>query len=144
MDRCKRRPVRLKTGHDRLRVWCRPGSSTGGTGAVKLALQPGDDGAFGLPCFVVTHRARAELVKDPTTFTFVTDGIGRAVALARGAAGDGDVVVVGGGELIEQCLVTGVVDEVRLHMAPVLLGCSSVRASSWSGPIWSRRRSRRT
>ncbi|MDQ4125327.1 MAG: dihydrofolate reductase, partial [Actinomycetota bacterium] len=52
----------------------------------------GDDGAFGLPTFVVTKRSRPNLVKGPTTFTFVTDGFAAALRQARVAAGEQDVV----------------------------------------------------
>ncbi|MGW5681505.1 dihydrofolate reductase family protein [Nonomuraea sp. NPDC003754] len=82
----------------------------------------GDDGAFGRPCFVVTHRPRPTLVKGPTTFTFVTDGIESALGQAREAAGDADICVVGGAELARQYLRAGVVDELRLHLVPVILG----------------------
>jgi dihydrofolate reductase len=82
----------------------------------------GEDGAFGMPVFVVTSRPADELVKGPTTFTFVTEGVLRAVELARAAAGDRDVVVNGGADVIQQAVAAGLVDEVRLHVVPVLLG----------------------
>lgn len=82
----------------------------------------GEDGAFGMPCFVVTHRAGEQVVRGPTTFTFVTDGVDRAVSLARASAGDEDVVIVGGADVVQQCLGAGLVDEIRLHVVPVLLG----------------------
>ncbi|WP_350277907.1 dihydrofolate reductase family protein [Kribbella sp. HUAS MG21] len=82
----------------------------------------GADGAFGLPCFVVTSRPRPVLVKGPTTFTFVTDGLLSAIALAHAAAGDRDIVVPGGAAVVQQCLAAGVVDELRVHVVPVLLG----------------------
>lgn len=82
----------------------------------------GDDGAFGLPTFVVTSRAREPLVKGPTTFTFVTEGLDAALAKAVAAAGDRDVVVAGGAALARQCAEAGHVDELRLHVVPVLLG----------------------
>jgi dihydrofolate reductase len=85
----------------------------------------GEDGAFRLPAFVVTHRAGENLVRGPTTFTFVTDGVARAVELARAAAGDHDVLVVGGAEIIQQCVSAALVDEIRLHLVPVLLGAGT-------------------
>lgn len=81
----------------------------------------GDDGAFGVPSFVVTHRPHADVHRNPTTFTFVTDGVAETVSQAREAAGDRDVVVAGGASVIQQCLNAGLVDEIRLHVAPVLL-----------------------
>ncbi|MDP3746501.1 MAG: dihydrofolate reductase family protein [Phenylobacterium sp.] len=82
----------------------------------------GEDGAFGRPCFVVTHRPRAMLTVGPTTFAFVTDGIESALAQARAAAGDQNVCVMGGGELAAQYLRAGLIDQLRLHLAHLLLG----------------------
>ena len=85
----------------------------------------GDDDTLGVPCFVVTHRQREQLVKGPTTFTFVTDGVESAVDQARTAAGDQDVVVMGGADIAQQSLRAGLLDEMRLHLAPVLLGAGT-------------------
>jgi dihydrofolate reductase len=82
-------------------------------------------GAFGPPCFVVTHRPGETLVKGPTTFTFVTDGVEYALAQARDAAGDRDVCVMGGAGLGQQVLAAGLVDELRIHVAPVLFGAGT-------------------
>jgi dihydrofolate reductase len=82
----------------------------------------GDDGAFGIPCFVATTRPHEVVVKGPTTFTFVVEGVEHAVDRARDAAGDKDVLVVGGASVVQQCLAAGLVDEIRLHVVPVLLG----------------------
>ena len=57
-----------------------------------------------------------------TTFTFVTDGAESALAQARAAAGDRNVSVVGGAATINQYLAAGLIDELRLHVAPVILG----------------------
>ena len=57
-----------------------------------------------------------------TTFTFVTDGIESALAQAREAAGDGDVAIAGGAATVNQYLAAGSIDELRLHVAPVVLG----------------------
>jgi len=73
--------------------------------------------------FVVTHRDREVLQRQGgTSFTFVTDGIERAVAMAREAAGGKDVAVAGGGTLLRQVLAAGLLDELELHIAPVLIG----------------------
>ena len=78
---------------------------------------------FRAPVFVVTHRDREILERQGgTTFTFVTDGIERAVGLAKEAAGGKDVAVAGGGTLLRQVLAAGLLDELELHIAPVLLG----------------------
>lgn len=85
----------------------------------------GEDGAFGRPCFVLTHRGRELLRRGPTTFTFVTDGIESALAQARAAAGDRDVCVMGGAGIAQQYLAAGLIDELHLHLAPVLLGAGT-------------------
>jgi dihydrofolate reductase len=83
----------------------------------------GDTPPFRTPVFVVTRRPREVLQRQGgTSFTFVTDGIGRAIELARGAAGGKDVAVAGGGTLLRQVLAAGLLDELELHIAPVLLG----------------------
>lgn len=81
----------------------------------------GDDGAWGCKCYVVSHRPQADIVRGPTTFTFV-DGVEHAVELARQTAGTGDVLLPGGADIVQQALWAGLVDEVRLHLVPVLLG----------------------
>ena len=83
----------------------------------------GDTPPFRAPVFVVTHRPRNVLQRQGgTSFTFVTDEIKRAVELAKGAAGGKDVAVAGGGTLLRQVLAAGLLDELELHIAPVLLG----------------------
>ena len=78
---------------------------------------------FRAPVFVVTHRDREILQRQGgTSFTFVTGGIERAVGLAKEAAGGKDVAVAGGGTLLRQVLAAGLLDELELHIAPVLLG----------------------
>jgi dihydrofolate reductase len=87
-----------------------------------LAEGWGDDPGFGVPVFVVTHRGRPTDVKGDTTFTFVTGGLGEALRRAREAAGVKHVIVMGGGEVLRQCLDAGFVDEFALTIAPILLG----------------------
>ena len=83
----------------------------------------GDTPPFRAPVFVVTHRPREVLEREGgTSFTFVTDGIERAVELARAAAGGKDVAVAGGGTLLRQVIRAGLLDQLDLHIAPVLLG----------------------
>jgi len=83
----------------------------------------GDDPPFGVPVFVLTHHARQPLaMKGGTTFTFVTDGVESAVAQARTAAGDRDVNIGGGASVAQQALAAGLLDELQIHIAPVLLG----------------------
>ena len=82
----------------------------------------GDDPPFRKPVFVVTHHERVPLTLTDTTFTFVTDGIESALAQAKAAAGDKDVFIGGGADLINQYLAAGLVDELELHVTPILLG----------------------
>jgi dihydrofolate reductase len=73
--------------------------------------------------FIVTHRARAPLVKrGGTTYTFVADGIENALAKAKAAARDKDVAVIGGATIIQQFMKAGLLDELRIHLVSVLLG----------------------
>ena len=92
-----------------------------------------DSYEYQVPIFVVTKQAPAQLPKqnDRLTFTFVTgglesDGIARAIDLATAAAGDKDVVVVGGPAVIQECLRRGLVDELQVDIMPLLL-CSGLR-----------------
>lgn len=83
----------------------------------------GDEPPFHVPVFVLTHEAREKLVKEGgTTFTFVTDGIESALAQARAAAGDKDVAIGGGANTIQQFIAAGLLDEIQIHLVPVLLG----------------------
>jgi dihydrofolate reductase len=82
----------------------------------------GDDPGFGVPVYVVTHRPHETVVKGDTTFEFVTDGIDAALEKARAAAGEKNVIVMGGADLLRQYLDAGAVDELTLTIAPVLLG----------------------
>ncbi len=83
----------------------------------------GDDTPFHVPVFVLTHETRdTEERRGGTTFTFVTDGVGSALDRAKAAAGGDDVSIAGGANVIQQFLYDGVLDEIQLHIVPVLLG----------------------
>lgn len=82
----------------------------------------GDTPPFHKPVFVLTHYPRDPLTLSDTTFNFVTDGIHAALDRARQAAGDKDVYIGGGADVINQYLAAGLVDELELHIAPILLG----------------------
>jgi dihydrofolate reductase len=83
----------------------------------------GDEPPFHHPVFVLAHHAREPLQKEGgTTFTFITDGIEAALEQARAAAGDDDVAVAGGADVVQQYLGAGLLDEIQLHVVPVLLG----------------------
>jgi dihydrofolate reductase len=82
----------------------------------------GEDPPFHKPVFVLTHHEREPLTLSDTTFTFVTDGIESALTQAKEAAGDMDVFLGGGADSINQYLAAGLVDEIELHVAPIMLG----------------------
>lgn len=83
----------------------------------------GDTPPFRHPVFVLTHHAREPLtMQGGTTFHFVTDGIESAFAQARNAAAGRDVNLGGGASVVRQYLEAGLVDELELHLVPVLLG----------------------
>jgi dihydrofolate reductase len=82
----------------------------------------GDTPPFGKPVFVLTRHAREPLELQGTTFTFVTNGIKAALDLAREAAGDRDVQISGGADVAQQYLGAGLLDEMQIHVAPILLG----------------------
>jgi dihydrofolate reductase len=104
--------------------------ATMSTGAIVLGRRMfdnahgwGDNPPFHKPVFVLTHEARAAEAKEGgTTFTFVTDGVESALAQARAAAGDKDVGVGGGASTIRQFVEAGLLDEIQVHVAPLLLG----------------------
>jgi len=83
----------------------------------------GEEPPFHAPVFVLTHHERDPLpMRGGTTFTFVTDGIHAALEQARAVAGDRDVSVAGGAQVVQQYLAAGLLDELYLHLAPVILG----------------------
>jgi dihydrofolate reductase len=95
----------------------------------------GDDPPFGVPVFVLTHHARETVEKQGgTTFTFVTDGPEAALERAREAAGDRNVAVAGGASVVQQYLRAGLLDEIQLHVVPLLLG-SGVRLFDGLDPL---------
>jgi dihydrofolate reductase len=82
----------------------------------------GEEPPFDMPVFVLTHHEREPLTLGGTTFTFVTDGIESALAQANEAAGDQDVSIGGGADVARQYLSAGLVDQMQLNVAPLLLG----------------------
>jgi dihydrofolate reductase len=83
----------------------------------------GADPPYHVPVFVLTHHSREPLVmQGGTTFTFVTDGIESALEQAGAAAGDADVSIAGGASAVRQYLAAGLLDELYLHIVPVILG----------------------
>ena len=97
----------------------RGGAIVGGRATYEAAGHWGDENPFGLPFFIVTHRPEEE--PEGGHFQFVS-GVEEAVERAREAAGDKDVNIMGGADVIRQALDAGLVDELTIVVAPVVLG----------------------
>ncbi len=83
----------------------------------------GEEPPFRAPVFVVTHRPRQKVQRlGGTSFTYVTDGVASAIEQARAVANGKNVAIAGGGSFLRQVLQAGLLDELELHVAPVLLG----------------------
>ena len=83
----------------------------------------GEDPPFRAPVFVVTHRRRPTLQRQSgTSFTYVTSGIESAIDQARAAANGKNVAIAGGGTLLRQVIKLGLLDELEIHIIPVILG----------------------
>jgi dihydrofolate reductase len=88
----------------------------------------GDDPPFHVPVFVLTHHPRETVVKEGgTSYAFVTGGIETALEQARAAAGAKDVQLGGGADVVQQYLDAGLLDELNIHLVPLLLGNGGVR-----------------
>lgn len=97
----------------------RVGAVVGGRNTYESAGHWGDENPWGLPFFVVTHRPQEE--PPGGAFTFV-DGVEQAVEQAKAAAGNKDVSLMGGADVIRQAFAAGLVDELSIVVAPVVLG----------------------
>jgi len=75
----------------------------------------------GSPAFIVTHNVPQEWVKEGSPFIFVTDGVESAISQAKKAAGDKDVVICTA-NILQQALKAGLVDEIHMDLAPILIG----------------------
>jgi dihydrofolate reductase len=100
-------------------VMSRIGAVVGGRTTYEAARHWGGENPWGLPVFIVTHRPEEE--PEGGAFTFVS-GVREAVTRAADAAGDKDVHVMGGADVIRQALEAGLVDELTIIVAPVVLG----------------------
>ncbi|GHJ37937.1 dihydrofolate reductase family protein [Streptomyces sp. TS71-3] len=102
----------------------RTGAYLMGHGMYRVSSQSwGTHPPFSKPVFVLSHTPREPDVRTGgTTFMFVTDGLRGALARAKDAAGLRDVCLAGGADIIQQAIGAGVLDELRLHIVPVLLG----------------------
>jgi dihydrofolate reductase len=88
----------------------------------------GDEPPFHASVFILTHHARESVQKEGgTSYTFVTGGLESALDQARAAAGGKDVQIGGGASVVQQALNSGLLDELNIHLVPVLLGTGGVR-----------------
>ena len=97
----------------------RVGAVVAGRSTYEAARHWGDKNPWGIPLFIVTHRP--EEAPEDAEFAFVA-GVEEAVERAREAAGDKDVHVMGGADVIRQALQAGLVDELSIIVAPVIMG----------------------
>ena len=115
-------PTGEATGEDKAwleEAFGRVGAVVAGRYTYEAAGRWGDKNPWGMPLFIVTHRTDEQPEGDD--FVFV-DGVEEAVTRARAAAGDKDVNVMGGADVIRQALAAGLVDELSIIVAPVVLG----------------------
>jgi dihydrofolate reductase len=99
------------------------GAVVGGANKTRT-IEEGEEpygGVLKVPVFEMTHEAHEPIVKNGTTYTFVVNNISEAVSLAKEAAGDKGVALLGG-SISRQCLKLGLVDEIVLDVVPLLLG----------------------
>lgn len=82
----------------------------------------GFDTPYKVPHFIVTHASLPTISRDGATFTFVTEGIEGALVQAQTAAGGKDVCVAGGATIAQQCINAGLLDELQIHLVPILVG----------------------
>jgi dihydrofolate reductase len=101
--------------------WGKLGAMVAGRRMFDIAHAWGGNPPGGGPCFIVTHNPPQEWVKPHSPFTFVTDGVESAVAKAKQAAGDKDVAI-SSASIAQQCIKAGLLDDIQIDLAPVLLG----------------------
>lgn len=101
--------------------WSKIGAMVAGRRMFDIASAWGGNPPGGSPCFVVTHNPPQEWVKEGSPFTFVTDGVESAINQAKEAAGDKNVSVATA-SITQQAINAGLLDEIHIDLAPVLLG----------------------
>lgn len=98
------------------------GAVIAGRRTFDLASGWGGEPAIKAPWVILTHEVPEKAETDWPAFVFVTGGIEQAVSAARELAGDRTVYVMGGADMARQCVDAGLLDEIQLHVVPVLLG----------------------
>lgn len=102
-------------------VWNQLGAFVTGRRDFDVSNAWGGSALFGIPTFIVTHHPPQEWVYPDSPFTFVTDGVESAIAQAQAIVGD-KTIAVGGSTIIQQCLNLGLIDEIHIDLAPIILG----------------------
>jgi dihydrofolate reductase len=102
-------------------AWSKIGAIVTGRRDFDVSRAWGGKPPLDVPCFIVTHSVPQEWAKRGSPFTFVTEGVERAVEQAQRVAGE-KVVAVSGSKITQQCIKAGLLDEIRIHLAPILLG----------------------
>jgi dihydrofolate reductase len=102
-------------------AWSQLGAIVTGRRDFDVSRAWGGSALMGLPMFIVTHRPPEEWLGDDSPFTFVAEGVETAVSLAQEAAGNKNVGV-GGTQIVQQCLQAGLIDEIHIELAHMLLG----------------------
>lgn len=101
--------------------WSKLGAMVTGRRDFDVSNAWGGNLLLGIPHFIVTHQPPQEWLGEESPFVFVTEGVETAVALAKNAAGDKNVGV-GGSQIVQQCLQAGLIDEIHIELAHMLLG----------------------
>ena len=101
--------------------WSKLGAIVTGRRDFDVSNAWGGNLILGVPHFIVTHNPPQEWLGDDSPFVFVTEGVETAVSLAQEAAGDKNVGV-GGTQIVQQCLQAGLIDEIHIELAHMLLG----------------------
>ena len=114
-------------------TWSQIGAIVTGRRDFDVSRAWGGKPPLAVPTFIVTHRVPAEWTTAGSPFTFVTDGVASAIAQAGQVAGE-RVVAVSGTTIVQQCLQAGLIDGIRIHLAPVLLG-AGIRLFDNLGPL---------
>ncbi len=113
-------------------MFARIGAVIGGRGTYEAAEAWGGRNPWPVPFFILTHRPEDEPAG--AGFRFV-DGLDAAIALALEAAGDRDVSVMGGADVIRQALRAGYLDELSISISPVVLGAGKPLFDGSEGPV---------
>jgi dihydrofolate reductase len=113
--------------------WREQGAMVAGRRMFDIANAWGGQPPGGAPCFIMTHHPPEEWMKPGSPFVFVTDGVESAIRQAQVAAGE-KVVSMGSASVAQQALKAGLLDEIRIDLAPVLLG-GGIRLFDTLGPV---------